>query len=82
MPIIKTDFAGTNVKLKVVGDLGVQTSDTSSVELVDGFNHPYYSVGASGTFLRYEFEIDSDTSSVDGLELSGVTMIIKPGGRG
>ena len=81
-PIIKTDFAGTSVGMRAVSDMGRQSSDLCKVELVDGYNIPYYSVGAEGTYIQYRIEGDSDITSTDGLELLSITSFVVPGGRG
>lgn len=79
-PIMKTDFDGTHVGVQVVADFGRQASDVAEVELVDGYNMPYYSVGAQGVYLQYRLIGESDTASTDGLELFATSMILAPGG--
>lgn len=81
-PIIKTDFAGSSVTMKVAADMGRKVSDASSVELVSGYSAPYYSVGVDGTFVQYRMLGTSDTASSTGLELFATTFFVVPGGRG
>lgn len=80
-PIFKTDFASaSDVTMKAAADMGRQVSSAQSVGLVDGYNIPYYSVGAEGTYLQWRMEGQSDVNSQDGLDLFGVGMMVEPGG--
>lgn len=81
-PIFKTDFAGTGVSVEVASDIGRKVSDPVSVELVNGYNQPYYPVGVDGTYVQYRFLFTSDVTSTDGLELYANAAIVIPGGRG
>lgn len=80
-PIIKTDFAAGNVSVKVAADMGREVSGAASVELQSGYSAPYYSVGASGTYLQYRIEGTSYQSATDGLKIFAATAFVKPGGR-
>lgn len=79
-PILKTDFGGSNFGIKAAADFGRQVSNRTDVGLLDGYNIPYYSVGAEGTYLQYRLEGSSDTASTDGLEFFGIGALIQPGG--
>lgn len=80
-PIIKTDFAGTNINMKAASDMGRKVSGgTKANTLVDGYNNSYYSVGVDGDFVQWRLEGDSDTASADGLELYALSAVMEPGG--
>ena len=80
-PIFKTDFAGTNINMKAASDMGRKVSAASKANtLLDGYNNPYYSVGAEGDFIQWRLEGNTDTASADGLELYALSAVVEPGG--
>lgn len=81
-PVIKTDFNGIYVTMEVVADMRLSASDPASVELIDGYNSPYYSVGVQGSYIHYRMEGTSDVASTDGLEVFSITTYLREGGRG
>ena len=75
--LIKTDFASDKVGLQTSTDFGRKTSNLSYHNFLDGFNNPYYSVGADGEYVQWIFDGDSDTDSSDGFELYSVGAVVQ-----
>lgn len=76
-PIIKTDFTGSSVEVRVRSDFGRKTSGASSNPLLYGYQIPFYSVGVNGVFSQYIMQGATDTSSTLGLELFNVGVAVK-----
>lgn len=79
-PICKTDFSKGNLGVKAATDAGRRVSAATYPALQDGYNAPYCSVGAEGSYFQYRLEGEVDTDSTDGLEIYAVTAILEPGG--
>lgn len=79
-PLFRTDFAGSKVGVKVTADMGRLESGTANVDLVDGFNAPYYQAGVDGKRVKYRISGTSDTASVDGFKLFAADAVIGPQG--
>jgi hypothetical protein len=75
--LVKTDFNGSNVGVKVASDFGRKVSAVSNQSLQSGYNSVNYSVGVDGTFLQYRLTGTSDTASTQGLELYSVGLNLK-----
>jgi hypothetical protein len=76
-PIIKTDFTGSSIGVKLVADFGRKESLTTTNALRYGYQIPFYSVGVEGVFTQYRISGDTDTDSTLGLELYNVGVAVK-----
>ena len=75
--LMKTDFSGANVGVKIASDFGRKVSAVTNQTLQSGYNNVQYLVGVEGTHLQYRITGTSDSASTTGLEIYSVGLNVK-----